>query len=92
MGKWIDWAVTDHMSSGIASSTDLKVTDFIRVSPSMTDTTLDFQTMMGSVTWHSFVAGWTGVHQAVQAMVTKISAYVAEGVGGGGAGVLDQDS
>ena len=72
LGKWIDWAVTDHMSSGIASSTDSKVTDFVRVSPSMTDTTLGFQTMMDSVTWHGFVAGWAGVHWAVQAMVTEI--------------------
>ena len=70
------------MSSGIASSTDSKVRDFVRVSPSMTDTTLGLQTMMGSVTWHGFTAGWAGVHRAVQAMVTKIRAYVTEGVGG----------
>ena len=80
------------MSLGIASSTDSKVTDFVRVSPSMTDTTLGLQTMMGSVTWRGFAAGWAGVHRAVQALVTEIQAYVTEGVGGGGVGALDQDS
>ena len=72
MGKQVDWAVIDHMSLGITSPTDPKVTDFVRMSPLMTETTLGLQTMMGSVTWCGLMAGWAGVHWAVQAMVTEI--------------------
>ena len=91
MGKQIDWAVIDHMFLGVASSTDSKVTDFVRVSPSTTETTLGFQTMMCSVAWGGLLAGWAGVHWAEEAMVTEIQANVTEGIGGRGAGALDQD-
>ena len=57
MDKQIDWAVIDHMFLGVASSTDSKVTDFVRVSPSMTETTLGFQTMMCSMAQGGLLAG-----------------------------------
>ena len=40
LSKWVDWAIIDHMSQGITSSTDLKIANFVRVSPSMTEITL----------------------------------------------------
>ena len=92
LDKQIDWAVIDHMFLGVASSTDSKVTDFVRVSPSMTETTLGFQTMMCSMAQGGLLAGWAGVHWAEEAMVTEIRANVTEGIGGRGAGALDQDS
>ena len=51
LGKWIDWAVIDHMPRDVASSTDLKVADVVRMSPSMTKITLGCQTMMCRVAW-----------------------------------------
>ena len=72
MGKWIDWAVINHMSLGVASSTDSKVTDFVRVSPSMTEITLGFQTMMCSVAQGSLLTGWAGIHWTEEAMMTEI--------------------
>ena len=29
LGKWIDWAVIDHMSRDVTSSTDLKIANLI---------------------------------------------------------------
>ena len=46
MGNWINWAVIDHVSWGVASSTDPKIANLIGVSPSMTEITLGRQTMM----------------------------------------------
>ena len=61
------------------------------MSPSKTETTLGFQTMMCCVARRGLLTGWAGVHWAEEAMVTEIQTHVAEGVGGGGAGALDQD-
>ena len=70
--KWVDWAVIDHMSQGIASSTDPKIADIIGVSPSMTEITLGLQTMMCDVTRCCFSAGGTGVHWAGEPVMTEI--------------------
>ena len=51
LGKGIDWAVINHMSQGVTSSTDPKIADVIRVSPSVTEITLGRQTMMCSMSW-----------------------------------------
>ena len=51
LGKRIDWAVIDHMPQGVASSTDSKVADIIRVSPSKAEITLGCQTMLCHMTW-----------------------------------------
>ena len=72
LGKQIDWAVIDHMSQGIASSTDLKVANFVKMSPSMTEITLGLQTMMHCMTGCHFAAGRTGVHGTREPMMTKI--------------------
>ena len=57
LGKWvdwtvIDWAVIDHMSQGVTSSTDLKIAYLIQVSPSVTEITLGHQTMMCGMAQH----------------------------------------
>ena len=57
LGKWIDWAVIDHMPWGIASSTDLKIADVIRMFPYMTEITEGHQTMMCHMTWCGFPTG-----------------------------------
>ena len=80
------------MPQGITSSTDPKVANVVRVSPSMTEITLGLQTMMCCVTRCHFSTGGTDVHWAEEPVVTKIQANVALGVGGGGARVLDEDS
>ena len=80
------------MPWGVASSTDPKVANVVGMSPSMTEITLGFQTMMCHMTGHCFSTGRTGVHQAEEPMVTKIQANITLGVGGGGARVLDKDS
>ena len=72
LGKQIDWTVINHMSQGIASSTDLKVTGIIGMSPSKTETTLGRQTMMCCMTWHCLSTGRTGVHGEEEAMMTEI--------------------
>ena len=72
LGKWIDWAVIDHMPWGIASPTDLKVADLVGVSPFMTEITLGLQTMMCRMTGHRFSTDRTGVHGAEEPMMTKI--------------------
>ena len=53
LGKWVDWAVIDHMSQGITSSTDPKIADVVRMSPSMTEIALGHQTIMCRMTRHS---------------------------------------
>ena len=50
LGKWIDWAVIDHMPWGVASSTDPKVANVIGMSPSVTEITLGLQAMMCRMT------------------------------------------
>ena len=50
LGKWVDWTVIDHMSQGVASSTDPKIAYLVRMSPPVTEITLGLQTMMCSVT------------------------------------------
>ena len=92
LNKQVDWAVIDHMSGGVTSSTDPKIADLIRVSPSMTEITLGRQTMMCCVTGCRFPAGRTGVHGAGEPMVTEIQAMVTLGVGGVRARVLDENS
>ena len=72
LGKWIDWTVINHMPQGITSSTDLKVADIIRMSPSKTETTLGRQTVMCHMTWRGLPTGRTDVHGAEEAMMTKI--------------------
>ena len=52
LGKWIDRAVIDHMPRGVASSADLKIANFIGMSPSVAEITLGCQTMMCCMTWH----------------------------------------
>ena len=79
------------MSQGITSSTDPKIADAVRMSPSKTEITLGFQTMMCHMTRGSFPASQACVHQAVQAVVTEIQANVTLGVGGGGARALNKD-
>ena len=61
LGKRVDWAVIDHMSGGVTSSTDLKIAYLVRMSPLVTEITLGLQTMMCSVSWCRFPASWTGV-------------------------------
>ena len=61
------------------------------MSPSKTDITLGFQTMMGSVTRCHFLTGRAGIHGAEEPIVTKICTNVALGGGRAGAGVLDED-
>ena len=83
MGKQIDWTVIDHIPWGVASSTDPKVANIIRMSPSKTEITLGRQTMMCRVTRCCLSTGRTGVHGTEEAMMTKIRANVAVGVGRG---------
>ena len=90
MSKRVGWAVIDHMSGGVTSSADLKIAGFIQVSPLMTEITLGCQTMMCCVTRRRFPADRTGVHGAGEPMVTEIRATVTLGVGGVGAGILDE--
>ena len=92
LGKQIDWAIINHMPWGVASSTDLKIADIIRMSPSKTEITLGCQTMMYCMTGHSLSAGRTDVHRAKEPMVTKIQANVTAGVWEGRMQMLDQDS
>ena len=92
LGKRIDWTVIDHMSQGVASSTDPKIAYLIRMSPSMTEITLGRQTMMCGVTRCRFPTGRTGVQGAGEPVVTEIRAMVTLGVGGVRARVLDEDS
>ena len=92
LGKGIDWAVIDHMPWDVASSTDPKVANVVGVSPSMTETTLDFQTMMCHVTGCRLSANGTNVCWTEEPMMTEIRANVTLGVGGGGARALDEDS
>ena len=80
------------MSLAITSSTDLKVTYIVGLSPSMTEITLDFQTMMCSMSWGCLTIGWTGVQGAVHAVVTEIQTNVALDISGQGERILDQDS
>ena len=91
-GKGVDWAVIDHMPQGITSSTDPKVANVVGMSPSMTEITLGFQTMMCRMAWRCFSAGRTNMHGAEESVMTKIQANITTGAGGAGAGVLDQDS
>ena len=79
------------MPWGIASSTDPKIANFIRMSPSMTEITLGCQIMMCHVTWCQFPAGRADIHGAGESMVTEIRANVTLGIGGAGARVLDKD-
>ena len=79
------------MSGFIAPSTDLKIADVIRMSPSMTEITLGHQTMMGSMTWGCLVTGRTGVEGAFHAMVTEIRTNITAGGGGGWHEVVYQD-
>ena len=92
LGKQIDWAVIDHKPWGVASSTDPKVANVIRMSPSMTEITLGLQTMMCRMAGHCLPAGRTDVHWAKEPMVTEIRANVTLGVGRGGARALNEDS
>ena len=91
LGKWVDRAVIDHVSWGIASSTDPKVTNLISMSPPITDITLDCQTMMGSMTRRCFLTGRAEIHGTEEPMVTEIHTNVAVGGGGAGARMLDKD-
>ena len=91
MGKWVDWTVINHMSRGVASSTDLKVAYLIRMSPPVTEITLGFQTMMCDVTRRRFPAGRTGIQGAGEPVMTEIRAMVTLGVGGVRVRVLDEN-
>ena len=91
LGKWIEWAVIDHMPQGITFSTDLKVANIVGMFPSITKITLGHQTMMCHMTWHGLSTGRTDMHQAEEPMVTKIQANITAGVGEGGAWLLDQN-
>ena len=84
LGKWVDWAIINHMPQDVTSSTDLKIADIIRMSPSKTEITLDHQTMMCRMTRRGLSTGRTDMHWAEEPMMTKIQANVAAGVGGGG--------
>ena len=92
LGKWVDWTVINHMSRGVASSTDLKVAYLIRMSPPVTEITLGFQTMMCDVTRRRFPAGRTGIQGAGEPVMTEIRAMVTLGVGGVRVRVLDENS
>ena len=72
LGKWIDWAVIDHMPRGVTSSTDPKVANIVGISPSMTEITLGLQTMMCHMTGHRLSANGTDVHQAEEPVMTEI--------------------
>ena len=92
LGKWIDWAVIDHMPWGVTSSTDLKVANVVGMSPSVTEITLGLQTMMCHMTGRCLSTSGTDVHWAEEPMMTEIRANVILGVGGGGVRALDKDS
>ena len=92
LGKQVDRTVIDHMSRGVASSTDPKIAYLIRMPPSMTEITLGCQTMMCGVTRCRFPTGRTDVQGAGEPMVTETRATVTLGVGGVRARVLDEDS
>ena len=79
--KGVDWAVIDHMSQGVTPSTDPKVADIVRVSPSMAEITLGRQTMMCSVSQRRFPTGRTSVHGARESVMAKIRANIAPGEG-----------
>ena len=91
LGKGVNWTVIDHMSQGVTSSTDSKVANIVRVSPSVTEITLGRQTMMCSMAQCWFPAGRTDVHGAGKPVVTEIWANVATSGGGAGARMLDKD-
>ena len=91
LGKQIDRAVIDHVPWGITSSADPKIANLIGMSPSMTEITLGFQTMMCRMTRCQFSTGRTDKHGTEEPMVTEIQANVTLGVGGGGAGALNED-
>ena len=79
------------MSRGVASSADLKVANFVCMSPPMTDITLGRQTMVGSMTWFRFLTGRACIHGAEEPMVTEICTNVALGGGRAGTRVPDED-
>ena len=79
------------MPWGVASSADLKIANFIEMSPSVTEIPLGCQTMMCCVTWRRFSAGRTDIHGTEEPMVTEIQANVTLGVGGGRVGALNED-
>ena len=92
LGKGIDWAVIDHMSWGVTSSTDSKIADIVRVSPSVTEITLGHQTMMCSMSWCQFPTGRADVHGAEEPVMAKIQANVGTGGGRAQVQVLDKNS
>ena len=92
LGKWIDWAVINHMPWGVASSTDSKVADIVGMSPSVTEITLGLQTMMCRMTGCRLSTNGTDVHRAEEPIMTEIRANITLGVGGGGVRVWDKDS
>ena len=92
LGKWVDWAVINHVSQGVTSPTDSKIADLVRVSLFKTEITLGRQTMMCSMTQCGFPTGRAGVHWAEEPMVTKIQTNVAAGVGGVRPQPLNQNS
>ena len=92
LGKRVDWTIIDHMSWGVASSTDLKIAYLVRVSPLMTEITLGHQTMMCSMAQCRFPTSRTGVQETGESVVTKIQATVALGVRGIRTRVLDKNS
>ena len=73
----------NHMPWGVTSSTDPKVANIVGVSPSKTETTLGCQTVMCHMTWRGLPTGRTDMHGAEEAIMTKIQANVAMGVGRG---------
>ena len=73
------------MPWGITSSTDPKIANVIGMSPSKTEITLGFQTMMCHMAGCHLSAGRTDMHWAEESMVTKIRANVTVGVRGAGA-------
>ena len=84
LAKQVDWAVINHTAQGIASSTDPKIADVIKVSLSMTEITPGLQTMMCCVARCCLSTGGTDINQAEEPVVTKIQINIALGVGGAG--------
>ena len=72
LDKQIDWAVIDHVSWGVTSSTDLKIADIVGMSPSMTEVILGCQTMMCCMAQHGLSTGRANMHWAEESMMIEI--------------------
>ena len=73
LGKWIYWAIINHMPQGVTSSTDLKIADICHWNAPIYDRDhIGCQTMMCRMTQHSLSTGRTDVHQAEEPVMTEI--------------------